>query len=103
MSKLTIEEIDGIAHLARLELTESEKEKYARELSVIFDYMKMLEEVNTDRVEETCQVTGLSDVTRADVVEECDKEVRDKLIVQFPAKAGNLLRVKKVFDNSETL
>ena len=98
MPKLTPEEIDNIARLARLELTDGEKEKYAGELSVIFDYVKTLAEVNTEGVEETCQVTGLADVTRADAVIACDKETRDKLIAQFPDRAGDLLKVKKVFE-----
>ena len=96
---LTSEEIDKIAHLARLSLSESEKKKYAEQMSVILDYIKILEEVDTDGVGETCQVTGLEDIFREDVVKECSEETKEKLIAQFPEKIGNQLRVKQVFDN----
>lgn len=99
MSQLTKGDIDHLAHLARLTLTEEEKKRYADELSVVFDYFEMLNEVNTDGVEETCQVTGLEDVTRADEVKDCDEEVRKKLLAQFPEAVGALLKVKAVFES----
>ena len=46
--KLTIKEIEEIATLARLELSEKEKKMYAEQLSVVLDYFSMLNEVNTD-------------------------------------------------------
>lgn len=95
---LTSEQIEQIAQLARLELSEEEKKMYAKQLSVVFDYIKILEEVDTEGVNETCQVTGLEDVVREDGVSECDEETRKKLIEQFPEREGDLLKVKKVFD-----
>jgi len=95
---LDVEEIDKIANLARLELNEQEKKMYASQLSVVFDYVKMLEEVETEGIQETCQVTGLEDVFREDIVKECDEETRKKLIEQFPERVGDLLKVKKVFE-----
>jgi len=97
--KLTIKEIEQIANLARLELNEKEKKMYAEQLSVVLDYIDMLKEVNTDVVEETCQVTGLMDVVRADKVVERDDETKKKLINNFPDKVGRLLKVKAVFDD----
>jgi len=97
--KLTTIEIDHLAKLSRLELTDQEKEKYAGELSVVLDYVEMLNEVDTTSVEETCQVTGLKNVVREDVVEECDEEVKNKIIEQFPDRKGDLLKVKAVFNS----
>ena len=48
---LAREEIDAIAHLARLALTEDEKERFAAELTSILDHMAALAEVDTDGVE----------------------------------------------------
>lgn len=87
-----------MADLARLELNDVEKKRYAKELSVIFDYVEMLNEVDTDGIEETCQVTGLEDVVREDYVVETTPEERKALIEQFPEKMGNLLKVKAVFE-----
>ena len=100
--KLTPQQVEAIAKLARLKLTEKEKQMYAEQLSAVLDYMKILNEVNTDGVEETCQVTGLEDVTREDKVQPADRETVEKLINAFPEKMGKLLKVKAVFSaNSE--
>ncbi len=95
--QITIQEIEKIADLARLELTEAEKSHYAEELSAVFSYMDMLNSVNTDGVAETCQVTGLQDVVRGDVAESTSLEIRQKLIAAFPAHEANLLKVQAVF------
>lgn len=96
---LTPQVIEQVAALARLELSEKEKKMYAEQLSVVLDYIGMLNEVNTDGVEETCQVTGLEDVTREDKVVESSEETKQKLIGNFPDKVGRLLKVKAVFDD----
>ncbi len=98
--KLTTKEIEQIATLARLELSDKEKQMYAEQLSVVLDYIGMLNEVNTDGVEETCQVTGLEDVVREDKVVESGEEKKNKLINNFPDKVGRLLKVRAVFDNT---
>lgn len=99
--KLEATDIQHIAKLARLELSPSEITTYASELSVVFDYFRMLDEVDVDGVEETTQVTGLTNVVREDVPIETSKEDRDALIAAFPQNNGELLTVKAVFDNSE--
>ena len=97
--KLEIKDIEDIAELARLHLTEDEKTRYAGQLSAVLEYVEMLNEVDTTGVEETCQVTGLEDVVREDVAVACDEDTRKAIIDQFPAKVGNLLKVKAVFVN----
>ncbi len=97
--KLTVYEVEQIATLARLELSDNEKELYAKQLSVVFDYIGMLKEVNTDGVPETCQVTGLEDVVREDKAINSGEEIKQKLINSFPEKMGKLLKVKAVFDD----
>ena len=69
------EQVQHIAKLARLGLGREEGEKFAKQLSEILAYMEMLNEVNTDKVEPTSQVTGLTSVTREDKVKRfCEKE-----------------------------
>jgi aspartyl-tRNA(Asn)/glutamyl-tRNA(Gln) amidotransferase subunit C len=96
--KLDKEAIEGVARLARLDLSEDEKTIYAEQLSVVLDYVEMLEEVDTEGVPETTQVTGLEDVVREDTVVDCLDDVRQKLIEQFPEREGDLLKVKAVFE-----
>ncbi|OGH84365.1 MAG: hypothetical protein A2261_00665 [Candidatus Magasanikbacteria bacterium RIFOXYA2_FULL_44_8] len=96
--QLTPQKIEEIAKLARLELTEKEKTMYADQLSAVLDYIEQLNEVNTDNVPETCQVTGLKNVIRADVPENCDAATRAKIISAFPEKLDKVLKVKAVFE-----
>lgn len=99
--KLTVKEVEQIANLARLELNEEEKKMYAEQLSVVLEYIGILNEVNTEGVKETCQVTGLEDVVREDKPMHSSEELKQKLIESFPEKLGKLLKVKAVFNDSE--
>ena len=97
MSKLSIQEIDNIANLARLDLSEEERHLYAKQISTVLGFVEMLNELDTDEVVETCQVTGLEDVFREDIVEGRSAETRERLLSQFPSRKGDLLEVKAVF------
>lgn len=69
MSSLTPDQVRHIARLARLRLTDSEVEKFTKELTGILQYVDMLTEVDTSSVEATAQVTGLENAFREDVVD----------------------------------
>lgn len=96
--KLTKQEVEHIATLARLELTEKEKEKFATQLSSILGYVQNLQKVDLSKVEPTAQVTGLQNITRPDEVKKCNEETMKKLIEAAPERIDNLVRVKAVFE-----
>ncbi len=96
---LTREDIKGIANLARLSLTPEEEIRYAEELSVVLSYIDTLNEVETDGVEPTTQVTGLEDVMRDDVAQNTDDETRKKIVALFPRSENNMLSVSRVFED----
>ena len=54
--KLSIKEVEHIATLARMTLTDSEKQHYAEQLSDILDYATRLNELNTDAIPPTDSV-----------------------------------------------
>ncbi len=95
--KITEAEVRKVAALARLDLTEKEVQTYAEQLSAILGYIKQLEEVDTDNVAVTSQVTGLSNVMREDKVEACDNA--EALVNMAPSHENNLVKVRAVFDN----
>ena len=96
--KIDKNEIEKIADLARLDLTEEEKIKYAKNLSDVLDYMKILDEVDISGVEDTSQTTGLKNIYREDVVISSEDLVVEKLIEAFPEKIRGQLKVKQVFN-----
>lgn len=64
---ITKKNIENISWLARIKLTEEEKEKFTKQLNSILDYFKTLDEVEAD-VPPTHHVVGLTNVFRDDVV-----------------------------------
>lgn len=92
------EKIRHIAKLSRLSLTDEEVVLFSKQLTDIFSYVETLQEVNTDGIKETSQVTGLKNVFSDDEVEEIDEHMREKLLQQFPSREGDLLSVQKVFE-----
>jgi aspartyl-tRNA(Asn)/glutamyl-tRNA(Gln) amidotransferase subunit C len=93
---LTIEEVRKISELARIKLTAEEEQRYATTISAVLDYMTILNEVPTDGVVPTFQVTGLEDVFRQDVVE--PSLLDKKLLAQMPATELDELVVPEVFE-----
>ena len=97
MSKdmLSKEQVLKIADLARLALTDDEVERYQQELSAILEYVEQLNELDTDQVEPTTQVTGLLNVVRDDVV---DYEfTRVEMFKSAISTAEDHLQVSSVF------
>ncbi len=58
--------VPHVAKLANLPLKEEEEKKFEKQLSDVLQYIEKLNEVNTDSVEPTSQVTGLENVFRED-------------------------------------
>ena len=69
---ITKEEIKHLAELSRLKLSEAEIIKFGGELEAILNYINQLNEVDTTKVKPTSQVSGLSDVWRADEAKNWD-------------------------------
>jgi aspartyl-tRNA(Asn)/glutamyl-tRNA(Gln) amidotransferase subunit C len=65
--KITRAEVEHIATLARLELTEAEIERLQSELSQILEYVDQLNELDTTQVLPTAHVVAREDVLRDDV------------------------------------
>ncbi|MFA6171134.1 MAG: Asp-tRNA(Asn)/Glu-tRNA(Gln) amidotransferase subunit GatC [Patescibacteria group bacterium] len=95
--ELTKKEIEHIAKLARLDLTEEELKKYGGQLEGILGYIDMLKEVDTTGVEPTAQVTGLENMLREDKIEEWDKAEVEAALKDSPDCEGRFVKVKKVF------
>lgn len=64
---ITIQNVEHVAKLARLELSEEEKQKFTEQLNAILKYAEKLNELDTDNVEPTSHPMPLSNVMREDV------------------------------------
>lgn len=95
MSKLSIEEIQKIAKLARISLTDKELEKMTVEASSILEFVETIQNTNTDGVATTAQVTGLTDVWREDEVKKSKVTPKD-LLAGAPDTLEGYIKVRKV-------
>lgn len=93
---LSITEVRKIANLARIELNKEEEKRHAQTISLVLDYIDILNEVDTKNVEPTSQVTGLKNVVRADEAVVCKH--KKELMAQMPQAQNNLLVVPAVFE-----
>ncbi|MBI2640455.1 MAG: Asp-tRNA(Asn)/Glu-tRNA(Gln) amidotransferase subunit GatC [Candidatus Sungbacteria bacterium] len=96
---ITGKEVEHISQLARIELTDAEKQKFEKELSAILEFVEKLNEVETGEVEPTTGGTVLENVMRPDEQTSQDLEGKSaELIGSFPDKKGGWTKVKAVFD-----
>ncbi len=63
-------EVEHIAWLARIELTEEDKKLFTQQFNTIIDYFHIIDELDTENIEPTLHVLDLSNVYRKDVIED---------------------------------
>ena len=66
MSKLKTIDIEHLAKLASLELSESEKRTFQNQLQEVLGYISKLQEVNTEKTEPIEHIAGLENISRQD-------------------------------------
>jgi len=89
-------DVEYVAKLARIELTEDEKDTLTAQLSSILDHIEKLNELNIEGVEPTFHVLDVTNVFRAD-------EVRPSLpteetLKNAPARDGDFFKVPKIIE-----
>ena len=70
MTHITTETLENVISISALEFTPAEKERVAADIENILDYIDQMNELDTDGVEPTYQVTDLQNVWREDAVDE---------------------------------
>ena len=91
---ITKDQVAHVAKLARLALTEEEKELYTEQLSKILDYIDQLNEVNTEGIEPMTQPIPTVNVMREDVVKK--QFTREAILKNAPHEEYGFFRVPKI-------
>jgi aspartyl-tRNA(Asn)/glutamyl-tRNA(Gln) amidotransferase subunit C len=94
---LSKSEVQKIASLARIEITDEEAEKYSKELSEILNFVEKLNEADTEGIEPIAHITGAKNVLREDKVVPYSEETKENIINNFPEKKDRFDKVKAVF------
>lgn len=95
--KLSNEQVKKVAQLANLPISEADETKFASQLSAILDYIDQLNQVNTDNVEPTFNVTGLENVLQDDQANPSLSQ--EKAISNGSETKEGYFVTKGVFDN----
>lgn len=96
--KITRDQVEYVAKLARLELTEEEKETFTQQFDNILSYMDKLNQLDTEGIEPTSHVLPLYNVFREDEVR--PSLPRDEALANAPDHKDGFFRVPRVIEES---
>lgn len=91
---ITLKDVEYVANLAKLELSQKEKIKFQKELDNIIKYIDQLNELNTENIPITSHVVPLQNVFREDRA--FPSLPQDKALANAPKKKDGFFKVPKV-------
>ncbi len=95
--RITRKEVDHVARLARLALSEEERELMTRQLDRILGYVDKLNELDTAQVEPTSHVIPMENVMREDAVR--PSLAQDDALANAPNRDGTFFRVPRIIED----
>lgn len=96
---LTDKEVIHIANLARIELSDTEKEGFKKELSAVLDFVEKLKEVSVKNIRPLYQTAGLTNALRTDKHRgdfTMDENLSKLLIGQAQHRQEHFVKVRSV-------
>ena len=91
---VNLKELEKIADLARLKLTDDEKKKFLEQINQILTYVEKLNELDTKDIVPLSHSMELINVMREDILRE--SLPREKALENAPSKTDEFFRVPKV-------
>ena len=91
---ITIKDVEHVAKLARLELTEEEKEMFTHQLGDVLTHVEKMNEVDTTNVEPMNHPIDFTNVMREDVI--IYENTREELMQNAPDIEGEFFKVPKI-------
>ena len=88
---ITVKDVEHVAKLARLELTE---ELYTKQLGDVLKYVDQMNEVDTSNVKPMCQVIDFVNVMREDKV--YYEQTKEELMANAPEEENGFFKVPKI-------
>lgn len=90
------ETIEYVGILAKLELSETEKEQAKKDMGRMLDYIDKLGELDTENVEPMSHIFPIQNVFREDVVTNSD--TREALLSNAPEQKDSMFMVPRTFE-----
>ncbi len=98
---ITKKDVEHVARLARLALSEEEKERYTAQLDSILGYIEKLKELKTDNVRPTTHAIPMANVWRPDQADPSAQRGLGEpraIVENAPESDGPFFKVKKVIE-----
>ena len=89
------EDIEHVARLARLDLSDKEIDLYSKQLSDVLGYINQLQELNISKVPDVGQITGLENQLAKDILQDCELSQKE-LFKNAPIVQKEYIKVKSV-------
>ncbi|MCI4128339.1 Asp-tRNA(Asn)/Glu-tRNA(Gln) amidotransferase subunit GatC [Bacillus haynesii] len=96
MSRISIDEVKHVAHLARLAITNEEAAMFTEQLDSIISFAEELNEVDTENVKPTTHVLQMKNIMREDVPDK-GLPVED-VVKNAPDQKDGYIRVPSILD-----
>lgn len=90
------EQVEHVAHLARLGLSDDETDRLQQQLSQILGHMQMIDQLDTSAIPPTAQVIPLHSVMRDDVAR--PSRETDDILQNAPRREGAFFKVPPVLE-----
>lgn len=94
MKILSKKEVEHIAKLCRIKLTEEEKELFTKQFNDILNFFKQLDEIDTTEIPPTFHVLDISNVYREDEVKACLP--KEKIFLNVPKKEKDFIKAPRM-------
>jgi aspartyl/glutamyl-tRNA(asn/gln) amidotransferase, C subunit len=95
MSKIANDDVRHLADLSSLQMSDAEIESLRADIENIINYVNQLDELDTDSVEPTYQVTRLQNIWRSDEID-AGGVSRQQLLALAAEQSDNCIKVPKV-------
>ena len=101
MGIISKKNVEHVAKLAKLKLSNSEIDKFSKQLSEIITYVKELEKVDTLKIEPTSQTTGLENISRKDEINTESTLTQDEALSGTDSTHNGYFVVDAVFQSKD--
>ena len=92
---ITPKDIEKLADLARIKITDEEKDQYGKEIDAILAYVTTIKEANVS-LDVSGKVGSVKNVLREDVPAHESGEHTEKILNEAPKREGQFVKVKKI-------
>ena len=92
--RITKKEVEHVAWLAKIKLTEDEKNLFTEQFNSILEYFRVIDDATTEKIPPSFHAVALTDVLREDIIEPCLS--REKALSNAPKKEKGFFKSPKI-------